>query len=115
MKIVGITRLLPLWAILAGCDSVTTEEKYLRVSLTGGSKVQLVDSGTQRFQIQTNPLVVIDTVTGQVWIARRGSAGKYYLARVCYLSSTGSELMPTPYEDSFTEDLSKFKGVCSQD
>jgi len=109
------TGLLAVTAVLAGCDSVTDGEKYLRVSLTGGSKLELVDSGAQRFQIATDPLVVIDTATGQVWSARLSAAGKSYLVQVCYKSPDGSELMPTPYENDFTEDMSKFKRTCSQE
>ena len=97
-----------------GCEGQQGNGKALNVSLVGDNKLKIENPDSQRFQIATNPTVVIDTLTGQAWRIAGPSGGPYQFVRICYRSPNGNELMPTPYEDAFTKDLSKFRSECSQ-
>lgn len=85
-----------------------------------GAKTK-ADSSTGRFQLVSNPPLIIDTVTGQVWRAAGPAGGPYYFTRVCYKSDATKRLMPTPFEDEFLPDdpqlksefLSRHKEACS--
>ena len=58
------------------------------------------DESIGRYQmIGPGPIVVIDTVTGQLWTVF-GSAPNYYMRRICYAEENG-QLKMTPYEDTF--------------
>ena len=65
-----------------------------------------------RFKITSPPLNVIDSSNGHVWRITGPNGGPYYLVRICYLASDGKSLMPTPYEEDFTDDLKKFENIC---
>ena len=71
------------------------------------------EEGGGRFQMSgPAPIVVIDTATGQLWVVT-GNAPDYYMRQVCYLGPN-HQLMPTPYENTFTNDLAQFRALCSR-
>lgn len=74
-------------------------------------QIAVAEDSIGRFQMTTNPLIVLDTVTGQIWKADGNMPNEYFMRRICYQGS-GGQLMPTPWEDEFTKDLSKFKAEC---
>jgi hypothetical protein len=49
-----------------------------------------------RFQMQTNPLVVLDTQTGALWKAESDGKGGYVMVPIRYLSYDKSTSTPTP-------------------
>ena len=69
------------------------------------------DKGAGRFQMVGSPVVIMDTSTGQLWIAS-GNAPEYYMRQICYRGPNG-QLMPTPYENMLTDDLAQFQALCS--
>lgn len=103
-----------LIAGISGCEGQQGNGKALNVSLVGDNKLKIENPDSQRFQIATNPTVVIDTLTGQAWRLTGPFGGTYHFAQICYRSPNGNELMPIPYEDRFTQDLSKFRSECNQ-
>lgn len=67
-----------------------------------------------RYQITTSPVMVIDKITGQVWKATGNEQNGYAFERICYRSKDGSNLMPTPYEDTIVSDLSSYQKECNK-
>ncbi len=114
MRIMRTPLIVILMLAMYGCESHQDNGKALNVSLVGDNKLKVENPDSQRFQIATNPIVVIDTVSGQAWRLAGPLGGPYQFVRICYRSPNGVELMPTPYEDKFTMDLSKFRSECSQ-
>lgn len=66
-----------------------------------------------RFLLVNSPLTVIDTHTGQVWSVGRTKDGDHRFERICYLASDGKSLMPTPYEEEFVKDLTRYQKMCN--
>jgi len=100
--------------MLAACGNSETDKKPLTVEINGDKRIRLDQASPQRFQLATNPVLVLDTITGQAWRATAESGGSYQFVRVCYRSPTGPQLMPTPWENQFKKDLSEFQRECSQ-
>ena len=80
-----------------------------------GSSIAAAQEGIGRYQLMENaPLTVLDTATGQLWIASSHKRARYAMSRICYRGPKG-QLMPTPYEDKFIDDLTVFESVCARD
>lgn len=106
--------------VLFGCSKDENIRNQPFLNLTEkGAKIS-VDSSTGRFQLVSNPMLVIDTVTGAVWRAGGPAGGPYHLTRICYKSDTTMRLMPTPYDEELLPDdpqlksevLSRHKEAC---
>lgn len=78
------------------------------ITIYGMAEAFAANDGIGRFQLMgTAPIVVIDTVTGQLWRAD-GKADKYFMSRICYRGRSGF-LWATPYERDFIKSLDEKK------
>ena len=61
------------------------------------------NAGIGRFQLMDGaPIVVIDTVTGELWFVRGDDRMGYAMHRVCYVGPDGS-LTPMPWNERIKE------------
>jgi len=113
INIIFYTPLL-LILFLFGCDSKLKTMETLNVSLSNGEPLKIQGTERGRFLLVNNPTTVIDTVTGQVWIAKGpANNGTYYFVKMCYRDPKSGALMPTPYENELTHNLSEFTKECN--
>ena len=94
-----------LMPLIYGCSQQNIPREELR-------DIVLKNDDNRRYALVNDPMTVIDTHTGQVWKVERTTKGNYQFERICYLASDGKSLMPTPYEEEFVKDLTRYQKEC---
>jgi hypothetical protein len=80
--------------VISGCEKKNNDPIRAEADVVISNKY-----GNNRFSLISSPVLVIDSVTGQVWRLSGPVGGPYHFTRVCYLSSDGKSQMVTPYEE----------------
>jgi hypothetical protein len=66
-----------------------------------------------RYQmLPTTPVIVLDTVTGQLWSLTADPRGGHHMRRVCY-RSPGGHLLTRPHEELVMGDPERDQAACA--